>query len=200
MRRRTALLILPLAASCLAFSAGPVAADCATDGLAWPDRGAAEGTTFTGEVVRKVKTAGDHSGYRFAVDHVYAGELDGRVDVAIVCVGTTFAPGERYLVSSAGWAGSADDLEVGTVKFTDHSAVAWHVDRSGGVELVDFGAGTDEAPAYLRTPETLKQAVHAVTLGDLPPTDTAQAAPDASVLRGIGADVSPWLLTAWRQS
>jgi hypothetical protein len=173
MRWRTSLLTVPIVAAGLVTGAAPVAADCATDGLTWPERGAAEGITFTGEAIRKVKTAGGFSGYRFDVDHVYAGELGGRVDVAIVCVESTFEPGERYLVSSAGWTGSASDLDVGTLEFSDQTAVAWQVDGGGTVALVDFGAGTGEAPAYLAAPQTLKQAVSAVTLGNLPPTDLA---------------------------
>lgn len=172
MRWRIALLTVPLATAGLAFGAGPALADCATDGLTWPDRGDAEGISFTGTVVRPVTTAGEYAGYRFRVDQVYAGEVGERVDVAIVCVETTFERGERYLVSSAGWTGSAADPDVGTVKFSDRAAVAWHVDADGSVELVDFGAGTDEAPAYLLSPRRLEAAIRAVTVGGLPPTDT----------------------------
>ena len=94
---------------------------------------------------------------------VFAGNVGGVMKVAVECVGTKLEIGARYLISGNEW--GADAGVIRELNFSDGSAVAWRVRPDQSINLLGYGAGTPEPPAYLAQPDTLKEAVHAVALG-----------------------------------
>jgi hypothetical protein len=153
------------------LTATPVLADCGSDGLTWPERPAdVRGGAFIGtalQLVRDVPEAGMRS-VRFGVDTVLDGAVGPVVDVTPWCVGTRFVAGQRYLVATTdtlplpGSTAASPTPGDGHWWFTDPTAVAWRVRDDGSVRLLDHGETTPPAPAWLRAPSTLGEAMDAI--------------------------------------
>ena len=152
-------------------SAIPVAADCGSDGIRWP-QGPEEvrGLTFTGAVI-EVADSSLGSGRRvtFGVEQVFDGPVGSRIVLSPWCVGARFVLGLRYLVSTrdalgvAGEELDASRLEDQETWFTDPTAVAWLIQGGDRVRLMGYAEGAaDGAPAWLAEPRTLEDAVRAV--------------------------------------
>lgn len=166
MRRSWMLVAVPVLVGSLLGGGAPVGArdtSCANDGVTWPRRLDVIGTAFTG---RPVQTWVNRQGVRVYVFDVLkvkvSPPLPDQVRVRLQCVATPFKLGERYLVSSSN--GFRRD---GVVRFdySDIDGAAWRVSPDNHVTLMGYGPDTAwaDTPRYLDRPETLAQAVKAVT-------------------------------------
>jgi hypothetical protein len=169
MRRSSVLVAVPLLLVAMLGGAAPTGArQPACDAgdppvWTWPRRLDAIGTAFTG---RPVDTWVNRQGWRVFLFDVLSvkvgGPLPDRVRVRLRCVETRFRVGARYLITSS--SGFRRD----GVTYFEHSsqeAAAWRVWPTDQVRLMGYGPGTEweNTPRYLDRPETLRQAVRAVT-------------------------------------
>jgi hypothetical protein len=149
-------------------SVAPVAADCGSDGIAWPAKAkAVQGLTFLGTMERTVSDVpgrGETS-IIFTVDKVFDGEAGKKVTLTPWCVGTPFKVGHRYLISTSDrlpLPGTKPTLGDRQSWFTDGFAVAWRVSPDRSVRLLGYPGGRGYAPRFLKRPSTVRQAVKAV--------------------------------------
>jgi hypothetical protein len=138
------------------------AVDCPAEAPQYPPKEAAEGATFRGRVIA-ADDRGDHLKiYVLEVGTVFAGEFGERVRVAVRCVeDLRLHVGRRYLISSSRW--RAEDGTIRRVIFEEDAAVGWRIFPDRSVRLLRYGVAPDEIPPYLSQPDTLYEAVRAVT-------------------------------------
>jgi hypothetical protein len=145
-------------------SSPAAAEDCSTKGYGWPLRGHAEGATFLGRSMGSFVNEKHRTVYVFKVRRAYAGAFGSTVRVVLRCVESRLPPGSMFLVSSSA-SSPRDGGEIHHIHFNDANAVAWRVYRDRTVRLKDYSLDgeMEDAPGYLERPETLAQAVDAVT-------------------------------------
>jgi len=172
MSRSRSVLAIPLLvlamvgggglASAAEPAAAPAGFDCDTEGLGWPDRADVQGATFAGVIKGGYRVNFSRTTYRIKVARKYVGDFGSHVRISVQCVETRFAVGERVLISGGTYV-KKDGL-IARVVFSDHQAVAWRVvDSDGAVRLRGYGRGTKDAPEWAARPDTVRQAVRAVT-------------------------------------
>jgi hypothetical protein len=171
--RLVAGLVVTVLSVPLLVAGGPaaVAAGCGSDESRWPEApGEVQGLTFLGTVV-EVGEATSDEGPRawFRVDEVFDGAADSTIVVVPRCVGTSFVPGRTYLISTndtqtlPGSDRSLPAAAEGEATFRDPTAVAWWVALGRKVSLLGYdGPSLATAPAWLREPRTVDEAVRAL--------------------------------------
>jgi hypothetical protein len=141
----------------------PAAVACPTSMPEYPPKEAAEGATFRGRVIAADVRSQYLKIYTLKVGRVWAGEFGERVEVAVRCVERlSLQVGNRYLISSSRWWPSRDGV-IHRVVFEEYAAVGWRILPDRSVRLLRYGVAQDEVPRYLSRPDTLYEAVKAVT-------------------------------------
>lgn len=136
--------------------------DCDTEGPEWPTKAAVRGATFVGRVKEVHEASPGFRTYRLRVLREYEGNFGEQVRVAIQCATTKLEMGKRYLFSSGN---SAERGGVITwLAYFDEYGVGWRVRADDSVKLLTYGykSGAQTAPEWLRSPDTVRQAVRAI--------------------------------------
>lgn len=134
--------------------------DCDTEGPEWPSKAAVRGATFLGRVKDGYEASPNFRSYRLKVIWAYNGDFGKEVRVAIQCATTKLQVGQRYLFSSGQFA--TRDGQITHLSFFEDYGVGWRVRDDSTVKLLGYGAGTQTAPQWLKSPDTVKQAVRAI--------------------------------------
>ena len=126
--------------------------------------------------------------YRFKVLRSYEGTFGEQVNVVMTCTDKKLAVGRRLLVSS-GYYRPDGRAPIASIHYHWTTTAAWLVTSEDDVWLRGYGPDTpwDETPAYLTRPDTLREAVRAVTRPRVPVAPTAEWGPMA-VVDDPGAD------------